>query len=225
MNPIIIDHNHPKYRAVWESMAESNRWNGAYFYSKEIVKNIIPRVETDRNWVTVNIEGLAADHAIVFVHSNLKTERYDWLKAFNDLILVCGIPETVPKVAHLGKAIYLPLSVDVEYVERFKVPENEREMNVAYVGRPAKRMGITFPRGTILLERMTRPRLLKSMAKCHDIYAVGRAAIEARILGCNILPYDPRFPDPDRWKIVDNEEAAEILQQLIDEIDGADHDN
>ena len=225
MEPIIIDHNHPKYRAVWEEMSENNRWNGAFFYSKEIVKNIIPAVKTDRNWVTVNIPGLGADHAIVFMHSNLKPELYEWLKDYDDLILVCGIPETVPKVEHLGKAIYLPLSVDVEYVSQFKVPECEREMNRAFVGRPSKRIGVSFPRGTIYLERMSRPRLLSNVAKCQEVYAVGRAAIEAKILGCDILPYDPRFPDPERWKILDNAEAAQILQKQLDEIDGGRHDN
>lgn len=218
--PVIIDHNHPIYRAICENMAESNRWNGAYYYSKEIVKNIIPNVQTDRSWVTINIEGVAADHAIVFIHNNLHPERYDWLRKYKDLILVCGIPETVPKVQHLGKAIYLPLSVDVEYVSRFRMQENERDLSTAFVGRPAKRKGVKFPVGVILLERMKRPDLLRRMARCHNVYAVGRTAIEARILGCNILPYDPRFPDVDRWTVIDNKEAAKILQKLLDDIDG-----
>ena len=121
---------------------------------------------------------------------------------------------------HLGKAIYLPLSVDVEYVSRFRMQENERDLSTAFVGRPAKRKGVKFPVGVILLERMKRPDLLRRMARCHNVYAVGRTAIEARILGCNILPYDPRFPDVDRWTVIDNKEAAKILQKLLDDIDG-----
>lgn len=217
----IIDHTHPAYIEKRGRLSRSNGWNGAYYYSQEIVKNIIPAVKTDRSWVTVNVEGVGTDHAVVFVHNNLHPEHYDWLNQYDDLVLICGIPETVEKVAHLGKAVYLPLSVDVGYVEKFRAPEHERELNRAFVGRPSKRKGVKFPRGTVILEGMPRDQLLRKMAKCHDVYAVGRTAIEAKVLGCEILPYDPRFPDPERWKIVDNAEAAATLQRLLNEIDGA----
>ena len=62
--------------------------------------------------------------------------------------------------------------------------------------------------------------LLKMMAKFRKVYAVGRTAIEAKVLGCEVLPYDPRFPRPERWKILDNKDAAGILQMQIDQIDG-----
>ena len=45
---MIIDHNHPDYKAKWKTLGE-DKYNGAYYYSKEIVKNIIPNVKTDRN--------------------------------------------------------------------------------------------------------------------------------------------------------------------------------
>lgn len=47
---MIIDHTHYKYRRRRELLPEAQRHNGAYYYSREIVKNIIPLVETDRNW-------------------------------------------------------------------------------------------------------------------------------------------------------------------------------
>ena len=105
---MIISHNSPGYK----KLNNASRWNGAYYYSKEIVKNIIPRVHTTYNWVTINTNE-CADHSIVFIHNNLHPEHYDYLEQYKDLILVVGVPETLPKVAHLGKAIYLPLSVDV----------------------------------------------------------------------------------------------------------------
>ena len=61
--------------------------------------------------------------------------------------------------------------------------------------------------------------LLRRMAKYKYVYAVGRTAIEAKILGCEVLPYDPRFPDPSVWQILDNKDAAKILQEAIDEIE------
>ena len=38
-------------------------------------------------------------------------------------------------------------------------------------------------------------------------------AIEAQILGCNVLPY------PDRWKVIDSKQAAAMLQAELDKIE------
>ena len=88
---MIIDHTHPNYLRKWRN-AGLNQFNGAYYYSKEIVENIIPNVETDRNWITVNVKGVGLNHAIVFIHNNLHPENYEWLKfyGYKDLVLVCG---------------------------------------------------------------------------------------------------------------------------------------
>lgn len=43
--------------------------------------------------------------------------------------------------------------------------------------------------------------------------------IEAKILDCEVLPYDPRFPDPSIWKVLDSMDAVKMLQGLIDKID------
>lgn len=212
---MIIDHNHVIYRRKWKN-AGKNKYNGAFYYSKEIVKNIIPNVETDRNWVTVNIQNQGTDHSIVFVHNNIHPERYDWLKRYHDIILVCGVPETVEKVAHIGNAIYLPLSVDVAYIEQFKTKKTK---GAAFVGRQVKRKDLFFPEAVDFIENMPRERLLKRMAQYRRIYAVGRTAVEAKVLGCQVLPYDPRFPDPDLWQVLDNKDAAKILQKKINEID------
>lgn len=214
----IIDHNCGRYRVKWENACQ-NKYNGAFYYSKEIVANIIPRVKTDRSWVTVNVQGLAANHAIVFIHNNLHPERYEWLRqyGYQDLILVCGVPETVEKVAHLGKAIYLPLSIDTKYVKQFE--SKHKIERAAFVGRMTKAKLGTLPAGIDYLYGMKRQALLPRMARYETVYAVGRTAIEAKALGCEVKAYDPRFPDPDFWKVVDNREAAKMLQRAIDEID------
>lgn len=212
---MLVDHNHPAY-CKKRSMAGNNKWNGAYYYSMEIVSNIIPLIKTDRNWITINAPGHGYDHSIVFIHNNLNPDLYSWLSKYEDLILVCGIPETCSKVAHLGKPIYLPLSVDVAYVEQFRC---EKIYDTAFIGRWPKRKGITFPDGTRIIENIPRVEILKLMARCRKVYAVGRTAIEAKILGCEVLPYDPRFPNPSRWKILDNVDAARLLQMQVDEID------
>lgn len=207
-------HDMPEYRERRER--SSCPWNGAYYYSREIVENIIPRVNTSRAWVTVNHEGKCEDGAIVFVHNNKNPHLYNWLSSYRDLILVCGVPQTCGKVAHLGTAVYLPLSVDVAYVERFRRP---KDRDTAYVGRLGKVWTQVMPRGLQRVGDMPRDELLAEMARCREVYAVGRCAIEARVLGCEVLPFDSRYPDPSIWEIVDNAEAADMLQGILDGVD------
>ena len=212
---MIIDHNHRQYRSI-RNAAGPNKYNGAYYYSIEIVKNIIPRVKTDRNWVTVKVPNKAFDHCIYFVHNNINISGYEWLQEYDDVILVCGVPETVEKVSHIGKAIYLPLSIDVAEVEQYK---REKTKDLTYVGRYSKRAGLPLWR-VDCLENMNRQTLLERMADYQRVYAVGRCAIEAKCLGCEILPFDPRYPDPELWQVLDNRDAAKILQKELDKIDG-----
>lgn len=222
---MIYDHTHQFYRHRWQYTG-GNRYNGAFYYSQEIVKNIIPLIRTDRHWITVNIpvdnhepqfSRCCADHSIVFIHNNLHPENYEWLSKYDDLILVCGVPETMEKVEHLGSPIYLPLSVDVKEVRSYK---KRKTKDTAYAGRESKCKGIEFPPGVDFLHGIRREILLDRMAEYRRIYAVGRTAIEAKVLGCEILPYDERFPDPQIWKVLDNRDASKILQEALDKIDG-----
>lgn len=215
---MIISHMHPKYRRKRENMA-GGKYNGAFYYSKEIVKNIIPNVETDRNWITINIKGCGADHAIVFIHNNLHPENYEWMKNYKDLVLICGVPDTCRKVQHLGKPIYLPISIDMEYIKQFQIPKKDKTKDAAFAGRKSKKRGLELPKGIDYLEGLPRERLLPKMAEYRTIYAVGRTAIEARALGCIVKPYDPRYPDPELWQVLDNREAAHMLQIHLNMLD------
>lgn len=215
---MIIDHDDPDYRRRW-ARSGGNKYNGAFYYSKEIVKNIIPNVVTDRNWVTVNEIGKAFDHSIVFVHNNMHPDHYEWLKKYDDVILVCGVPSTVDKVSYIHHAIYLPLSVDVDYVLRYKIQDKYKDKDTAFFGRKSKSIGYDFGDADIIYG-LKRQDLLRIMARYKKAYAVGRTAIEAKILGCEVLPYDPRFPDPSAWVVLDNKDAAALLQHELDNIDG-----
>lgn len=217
---MIISVYHPEYKRKRKRLSQSGKHNGAYYYAKEIEQNIIPNVVTDRNWVLVNVPPYGCDHAIVFIHNNLHPQNYEWLKKYDDLILVCGVPETVDKVKHLGKAIYLPLSIDVEHVKQFKLPKSERK-GTAYAGRTTKKEECELPEGIDCLEGMKRTDLLQAMAKREEIYAVGRTAIEAKCLGCRLKAFDERYPKVSKWKVLDNKEAAKILQKKLIEIDGS----
>lgn len=213
----IISIDHPAYQTTWRA-AKQERFNGAFYYAKEIERNIIPNVQTDRSWVLINCRPHAYSHSIVFIHNNLYPHIYDWLRncGYSDLVLICGIPETCRKVQHIGRTVYLPLSIDVQEVKQYRT---EKTRSAAFVGRQPKRKGISFPDGVDFIEGIPRAELLKKMAKYETVYAVGRTAIEAKVLGCKVEPYDPRFPDPDVWKVVDNRDAAKKLQEEIDKID------
>ena len=218
---MIIDHNHPLYKAKWKTLGE-NKYNGAYYYSKEIVKNIIPNVKTDRNWITIRLSEMKEhpDHSIIFIHNNKNPNYYEYLRDYKDCILVCSLPSTAENLSYFGKTIYLPLSVDVDYVKKFRVKEKTED--IAYAGRSIKLnyFNNRVPDGTKVLSNMTQPHLLREMAKYKKIYASGRTAIQAKILGCEVLPHETNFPDSRFWKVIDNKEAAKMLQKMLDEIDG-----
>ena len=213
---MIIDHTHPEYLAMWDAIGD-DKYNGAWYYSQEIVRNIIPKVKTRRNWVTINIPGRCYDNSIVFIHNNLHPEIYEWLKHYNNLVLVCGTVETADVMSYLAPSLYLPLSVDVKDVLNYSEPKTK---GTAFAGRLSKAKEADIPEGVTKLSGMPREELLPEMSKYRRVYAVGRTAIEAKVLGCEVLPYDPRFPDPDIWQVVDNREAAAMLQEMLDERDG-----
>lgn len=219
---MIIDHTHPLYVKKRKELGNGNQFNGAYYYSREIVKNIIPLVKTDRNWVTIRLSDQPIpDHSIVFIHNNRNPNYYEFLRQYNDLILVCGLEKTVENMQFFGKAIYLPLSVDVNYVKKFRVKEKTKDM--AFAGRIikiSKMYHAPVPKECDILTNMPQYRLLQEMAKYKKVYCTGRTAIQAKILGCEIGIHDPNFPDARIWKIIDNKEVAKTLQQLINNIDG-----
>lgn len=220
---MIIDHNHPLYKAKYNNLPQNNKYNGAYYYSKEIVKNIIPNVKTDRNWITIRLPEMTEhpDHSIIFIHNNRNPNYYSYLKNYKDCIAVCGLPKTAENMRFFtDKVIYLPLSIDVDSVKKYKVKKKTKEM--AFAGRLikiSKMYHAPVPKECDILTGMPQSKLLREMAKYKKIYATGRTALQAKVLGCEVLPHDPNFPDPNFWKVVDNKEAAKILQQKLNIID------
>lgn len=204
---------------------ESKKFNGAYYYSVEIVKNIIPLVETKRPFVTINT-GKAYNHAIVFIHSNVNLKQtYEYLHKYKDLILVCGLPSTQSVMSTMfpeHKVIHLPLSVDVEEVKQYYIPFEQKPYDTCYAGRFGKFSLSGDPLAVFkvkMITNMERSELLKHMAQYKNVYAVGRVAIEAQILGSKVLNYDRRFPNNVTWPILDNKDAGKLLNEMIRDID------
>lgn len=218
------DPNYKAYRKIFFPDGKGAK-NGAYFYSKEIEKNIIPNVKTDRPWDTLGMQALRSeDRAIVFIHHNKEWGKvYSWLDKYKDLIYVCSVPQTYEWAKSIGKtAIYLPLSIDVDYVKQF---ETEKTKEACYAGNKwgfkKKDLAEMVPSGVDFPdENIDREELLKFIAPYKECYAVGRCALEARALGCKIKVCDSRYPDPAIWQVLDNKDAAKILQEELDKIDG-----
>lgn len=195
-----------------------NKNNGAYWYSVEIAEYFIPTIKTDRNWVTLGCHGKCFDHSIVFAHSNMYPDVYSYLEPFNDLVLVCSWPQQLEAVKQYGKPVFLPMSVDVGYVEQFK---REKDRDACFAGRMEKCTDeLRYTPGLDFIAEVDRETFLTELARYKRVYAIDRVAIEAKILGCEVLPYDRRFPDPDFWEVHDSREAARMLQDILNEVDG-----
>lgn len=215
---MIINHNEPECKEARFRIGK-HKYNGAQYYSQEICKNIIPNVKTDRNWITIKAGEKGCDHSICFIHNNVTFEEtYAYMKKYKDVIYVVGLMDMIERAEKFGKTIYLPLSVDCKYVRQFRT---EKTKDTAIVGRDSAKWFDQYdiPDGVDILGLIPREKLLPEMAKYRRVYAIGRTAIEAKILGCEVLPFHPRFPNPSIWWVVDNLYAAKILQQKLDEID------
>ena len=216
---MIIDHNHPLYKEK-RNRQGYGKYNGAYYYSKDIVKYIIPNIKTDRNWITIRLPELIyqPNHSIVFIHNNRNPNLYEYLKKYNDMILVCSTKHCYDNMKFFSdKVIYLPLSVNVKSVEKYRLKNKDKDM--AFAGRRLK-INNYIPKECDILTDMPQTDLIKAMSHYRTIFAVGRTAIQAKILGAKIGVYDNMYPDPNFWKIVDCSEAVNILQQELDIIDG-----
>lgn len=218
-----ITHDHPCYKEVRDG-TYSGRWNGCWFYSNEIVKNIIPNVKTKREWNTVGRElpGMH-DGMIVFLHDNSTPWHYYWLKKYKDLVLICSSKYTADSVKYSGHVIELPMSVDTEYVSQFKT---EKTKDTCFVGNVWVRenMRVPLPDGVDCFSNLPREELLSELAKYKYAYAIDRCAIEAKVLGCELLETDTRYSVDNIGYVLDNKDAAKILQKELDKIDGRDYE-
>lgn len=194
--------------------------NGAFWYSKELYENIIPKIKTKRGWCLINVDNQCEDGMIVFIHNNAHPESYEWLVNYNNLILVCSQPKTLKTMIEMFPkfhCIYIPLSIDTKYVKQFKMKRKTKD--TAYFGRLTKCPQSIVENSKIdKLGDGSREGLLKKVAKYKNVYAIGRCALEAKCLGCKVLHHEGEYQNID-FPLLDNKEVIPELQRLIDEID------
>lgn len=198
-----------------------NTDNGAFYYAKELYDNVIPNIKTQRNWVLLNIPDCCWDNSIVFIHNNKNPERYEWLKQFKNLIVVCSNFKTLKFMIDLlpkTHCIYIPLSIDIKYVEQFQSKRKTKKLG--YYGRLEKcPEEILNDDGIDKIFGPDREKNLKLLSKYKDVYAIGRCAIEAKCLKCNVIHHAGEYNNIS-FDLIDNSEIIPELQRLINEIDG-----
>lgn len=220
---MIIDHTHPDYEDIRKKCG-NGKYNGCYYYSQEIVKNIIPNVKTWRGWNTVGreLDGMC-DHMIVFLHDNSTPWNYRWLKKYKDLVLVCSSEYTLKSVLYSGHTVLLPMSIDTEYVKKFRVKDKTKD--TCFVGNVWVRRSLTnpsaIPDNVDFFSSLPRERLLKEVAKYKRGFAIDRCAQELLCLGVELLPLETRYGCDNIGRLLDNRDAAQILQKELDKIDGS----
>lgn len=216
---MVIDHNHPGYIKLWKKIGKGKH-NGCYYYSKEIVDNIIPRVKTTRDWNTVgrDLDGMH-DHMIVFLHDNSTPWNYGWLKKYNDLVLVCSSKYTMDSVKFSGRTILLPMSIDTEYVKQFRVPEKTKD--TCFYGNKwvLDNTRNDLVDDTDFITGVEREKALKKVAKYEWCYAIDRCAQEVITLGCRLAELDVRYGCDNYETVLDNRDAAKILQEELDKLE------
>lgn len=214
----MITHLHPGYIKL-RNQIKNGKYNGCWYYSKEILENIVPRIKTERDWNTVgrDLDGMH-DGMIVFLHDNSTPWNYEWLHNYKDLVLVCSSQYTKDSVKYSGKTILLPMSVDTEYVKRFRC---EKEKETCIVGNFWVRANVRtkIPDDVDILSGLPREELLRELAKYRKAYAIDRCAIEAKVLGCELLPLETRYSVDNVGQVLDNRDAAKILQSELDKLD------
>ena len=215
----MITHLHPEYIEAHDATGNGYH-NGAYYYAMEILKNIIPNVKTHRDWNTVgrDLEGMH-DSMIVFLHDNSTPWHYEWLHKYKDLVLVCSSRYTADSVKFSGQTILLPMSIDIDYVRQFRT---EKTKDICFVGNVWVRANTDqdIPDGVDFFSGLPREDLLKELAKYRYCYAIDRCALEAKALDCELLPLKTRYHCDNVGRLLDNKEAAKILQEELNKIDG-----
>lgn len=215
----IFSHLSPEYQEYCTKHGVL-RNNGAYWYSKEIYENIIPKIITRRNWVTVNVPDCCYDNSIVFIHNNANPERYAWLKDYKNLILVCSNVKTLNFIIKLlpkAHTILIPLSIDTNYVKQFKAKRKSKD--TAYYGRIEKcPKKILKDKSITKIYGTDREANLKEIAKYKTVYSIGRCQLEAKCLGCKVISHKGEYENIE-WELLDNKDIIPELKRLIKEID------
>lgn len=204
----------------WMSRGLSGSHNGAHYYAKEIEELILPHIDADVFVVTTGgtVQPKKVPDGCVFVchHNIMPVETY---KGFlgRGILWVCSKQSTVEKLEKAGeKAVYIPLSIDTQYVEKFKT---EKTRDIAFVGNFwgfKENYLEALPNHIHQVGGLPRQRLLEEMAKYRRVIAEGRCNMEAQVLGCEVeLPQYERDFDAIPREVLDSRDAIPLWRKTL----------
>lgn len=206
----------------WIRLGIGNTNNGAHHYAREIEDIILPELELTNSIVTAGA-GLYKPHeipdgSIILCHNN-KTPGKSYRALFRkNMLWVCSKESTVEKMeAFRERAVYIPLSIDTQYVAQFKT---EKTREIAFVGNPwgfKREYLASLPKHIDQLNGLSRKELLMEMAKYKKVIAEGRCLMEAQVLGCE--GEIPDYNDPSLGTVfvepLDNRDVIEHWRELF----------
>lgn len=219
---LILGTKSPVYRH-WRDRQSHGKENGAYYYSKEIEENILPELNLDMFFVTAGAALYTPrqlpDGAIVICHDNRSTRQSYGSLFGKGIIWVCSKHSTVETLEGYGeKAVYVPLSIDTEYIKQFK---RKKTKDIAYVGNAwdFKREYLNnLPSDIEQLSGMARVKLLEEMAKYKRVIAEGRCLMEAQVLGSKTEVPKYEHAEAVYVEALDNREAVKYWREALEPI-------
>lgn len=207
--------------ARWIGRELKGSHNGAHYYAKEIEDLILPHIDADVFIVTTGgtVQPRKVPDGCVFVchHNVMPVEVY---KTFLDrgVLWICSKPSTMEKLEAVGeKAVYIPLSIDTKYVEKFRA---EKTRDIAFVGNFwnfKEKYLDSLPNNVHQVGGLPRERLLQEMAKYKRVIAEGRCNMEAQVLGCEVeLPdYKTSKFDAIPREVLDSRNAIHFWRDVL----------
>lgn len=198
--------------------------NGAYWYAREIEEIILPELVNINLYI--NTVGAQLYHArelpkgaVIVCHDNVTT-RKTYMKYFGMGVLwICSKQSVVDYFTVWGeKAVLIPLSVDTEYVSKFK--RKRKTKDTAFVGNAwsfKQKYLESLPEDIDQLHSMARDDLLKEMAKYKNVIAEGRCLIEAKVLGCNYELPKHGYGDTVDREVIDSRETIPLWRDTLEQ--------
>lgn len=192
---IVYGTQSPVYKA-YRSGSSRGKNNGAYFYPLEIENDILTDFK-DLNLLVITAAALRyhsrhiPDGSIVVCHDYIKP-LITYAKLLNkDVLWVCSSKKAVKEFKDQNeRAVFIPLSIDVDYVKQFK---RRKTKDTAFVGNiwSYKKEYVNSLEDVDILTELPRDELLSKMARYKHVIAEGRCQMEALALGCKVST--PKF--------------------------------
>ena len=192
---IIYGTQSPVYKA-YRSGSLRGKNNGAYFYPLEIENDILADFKhLDLLVITAAALRYNPRHipngSIVICHDYTRP-LITYAKFLNkDILWICSSEKAVKQFTDKNeRAVFIPLSIDVDYVKKFKTTKTKDN---AFVGNvwSYKQEYVNGLEDVDIITELPRDELLKQMAQYKHVIAEGRCQMEALALGCKVST--PKF--------------------------------